>query len=141
MGFNDLEWAHHLVVFVLEEVAVPDVAAGVALEGNDDSGDLAGFAANGVLPAGFFGRRGYGGGGVAEFALMFSPACWLKSKMMSGRSAGASRLRFIFMGDERRPWSLLTWCMGERLPKDRRKKRAFEPFMRRRRYLRGWTSR
>jgi hypothetical protein len=69
MGFNDLEWAHHLVVFVLEEVAVPDVAAGVALEGNDDSGDLSGFAANGVLPAGF-GRRWYGGGGVAELAFV-----------------------------------------------------------------------
>jgi hypothetical protein len=78
---------------------------------------------------------------VPLLKMMFSPVCWLKSKMMSGRSAGVSRMRFIFMGDERRPWSLLTWCMGERLPKDRRKKRAFEPFMRRRRYLRGWTSR
>jgi hypothetical protein len=33
--------AHHFVVFVLQDVAVPDIAASEAFEGNDDACDQA----------------------------------------------------------------------------------------------------
>jgi hypothetical protein len=46
----DLVRAHHFVVFMLEDVAMPDVAAGVAVETDDDAGDHAGFGAHCVLP-------------------------------------------------------------------------------------------
>jgi len=48
---------HHLIVFVLEHVAVPDIASGVALKPDDDARDGEGIDANGVLPAEFVGRE------------------------------------------------------------------------------------
>jgi hypothetical protein len=42
---------HHLVVFVLEDVAMPDVAAGKALEGHQNARDHAGIGADRVFPA------------------------------------------------------------------------------------------
>ena len=44
--------AHHFVVLVLQDVAVPDVAAHVAFEAYDDASDHAGIGADRVLPAG-----------------------------------------------------------------------------------------
>lgn len=35
-GFDYLVGPHHLVIFMFENVAVPDVAAGIALELDDD---------------------------------------------------------------------------------------------------------
>lgn len=46
-----LERAHHFVVFVFENVAVPEVAAGVWGEGDDDAGRGSGVGADGVFPA------------------------------------------------------------------------------------------
>jgi hypothetical protein len=50
---------------VFEDVAVPDVAAGVSGEEDDDAGEHGGVGADGVLPSGFarFGRDG----GAEEF--------------------------------------------------------------------------
>jgi hypothetical protein len=57
-----LERPHHLVVFVFEDVAVPDVAAGLSVEGNSDAGDHGGVGADGVFPSHLFrgGRLGFG---------------------------------------------------------------------------------
>jgi hypothetical protein len=35
-GENDLVWPHHVVIFVLQHVAVKDIAACVAFESHDD---------------------------------------------------------------------------------------------------------
>jgi len=64
---DDFEGAHHVVGFVFEDVAVVEVSAGVAFEADDDTGDGAGRALNGVLPAKFVGVGCGGGGGEAEF--------------------------------------------------------------------------
>jgi subtilisin family serine protease len=48
---DDVERPHHLVGGVLEVMAVPDVAAGVAVEAHDDARDRARVRANCVLPA------------------------------------------------------------------------------------------
>src|SRR4051794_35662256 len=50
-ALHDLERPHHLVGGVLEHVAVPDVAPGVALEPDDDPRDRLGVRLHGVLPA------------------------------------------------------------------------------------------
>ncbi len=50
---DDFEGAHHVVGFVLEDVAVVEVFAGVALELDDDAGYGAGGALDGVFPARF----------------------------------------------------------------------------------------
>src|SRR5882757_8824523 len=64
---DDFERTHHVVGFVFEDVAVVEVSAGVAFEADDDTGDGAGRALNGVLPAKFVGVGCGGGGGEAEF--------------------------------------------------------------------------
>jgi hypothetical protein len=45
--------AHHFVVFVFEDVAKPDVAAGVSLAADDDAGDHGGIGADRILPSRF----------------------------------------------------------------------------------------
>ena len=65
LGDGD-EGAHHVVGFVLEDVAVVEVFAGVAYEGDDDAGDCAGWALDYILPASFEGGRGGGGFGETE---------------------------------------------------------------------------
>lgn len=45
--------AHHVVGLVLEDVAVPEVFAGVALERNDDARDCVGWALHNVFPTEF----------------------------------------------------------------------------------------
>jgi len=52
-----LERAHHLVVFMLEDMAVPEVAAD-HVEGRNDSRDLAGVGDDRVLLSGLPGIRG-----------------------------------------------------------------------------------
>jgi hypothetical protein len=52
---DDFEWAHHVVGFVLEDVAVVEVFAGVAFEANDYARNGACRALNGVFPAKFIG--------------------------------------------------------------------------------------
>src|SRR6187402_1996831 len=59
--------AHHLVVFVFEVMAVPDVFAWLAVEARDDAGDHAGVAAHGVFPAGFVRGRWYRWAGELQF--------------------------------------------------------------------------
>src|SRR6185437_16780098 len=59
--------AHHLVVLVFKHVTVPDEAAGLAVEGDDDTGDVRRRAQNDVLPALFFGGRGDGAAGKDDF--------------------------------------------------------------------------
>ncbi len=51
----------NLIVLVFEDVAVPDVAAGLSLEWNDDARDHGGIGADGVFPSHLF-RRGRTGG-------------------------------------------------------------------------------
>ena len=48
---DDFEGAHHVVGFVLEDVAVVEVFSGVAVEVDDDAGDHVGGALDGVFPA------------------------------------------------------------------------------------------
>src|SRR5271166_2690375 len=50
---HDLIRPHHLVVLVLEDVAVPDVTAGKAFEGHDDSCDHLPISPHRVLPSSF----------------------------------------------------------------------------------------
>ena len=58
-GFGeDFIGAHHFVVFVFEDVAVPDVAAGVALELDDDAGGGPGGSPYRVFPAAVRWARG-----------------------------------------------------------------------------------
>ena len=47
---------HHLVVLVLEHMAVPNVAPWFAVERDDNSSDLSGRAEDRVLPASLFPR-------------------------------------------------------------------------------------
>ncbi len=54
---DDFEWAHHVVGFVFEDVAVVEVFAGVAFEADDDARYCTGRALNGVFPAKFIGFR------------------------------------------------------------------------------------
>ena len=54
---NDFEGPHHIVVFMLQHVAVNDLAAGVALEAGDDGEHVSGVDDGGVLPPGFAGLR------------------------------------------------------------------------------------
>jgi len=48
------EGAHHVAVFVFEDVAVVQVAAAVGGEADSDFGDLVGVDADGLLEAAFF---------------------------------------------------------------------------------------
>ncbi len=57
----DLEGTHHVVGFVLEDMAVIEVFAWVAVKVDDDAGDHAGEALDGVLPALFVWLRQDGG--------------------------------------------------------------------------------
>ena len=61
--------AHHFVVFVFEDVAVPDVAAGVSVEGDDNAGDHGGVGADGVFPSHLFRRGRLGGSEEVQRAL------------------------------------------------------------------------
>src|SRR5271166_2529107 len=54
---------------MLQDVAVPDVAAGVSLKWNDDAGDHGGVGADGVLPAGLLGGGRLGETEEVEYAL------------------------------------------------------------------------
>src|SRR5271156_3893528 len=67
---DDFVRAHHLVVLVLEQMAMPDVTVGEALEARDDPCDHSGIGADGVLPAGFvrIGRRG--GSEIADRSML-----------------------------------------------------------------------
>ena len=58
---------HHLVVLVLDDVAVPDVQAG-DVEGRVDAGDLTRVGDYGVLPAGLRGLRRQSGPASAPVA-------------------------------------------------------------------------
>ncbi|MEY4187475.1 MAG: hypothetical protein RIT02_2509 [Planctomycetota bacterium] len=49
---DNVQWPHHFVVFVIEDVAVPDVIAFHIEEGFDD-GDIPGVADDGILASGF----------------------------------------------------------------------------------------
>ena len=51
MSGDDFEGAHHVVGFVLEDVAVVEVFSGDSLRSDDDAGDDAGGALDCVLPA------------------------------------------------------------------------------------------
>src|ERR1700677_4708209 len=62
--------AHHFVVLVLQDVAVPDVAAGEAFEGDDDARDHAGVGAHSVLPAALRGGGGNCGPGETYRSLV-----------------------------------------------------------------------
>src|ERR1700754_556435 len=59
--------AHHLVVFMLEVMAVPDVFPWLAVEARDDARHHARIAAHGVFPTGFMRRRWYRGPGELQF--------------------------------------------------------------------------
>src|SRR5208283_2800572 len=50
---HNLVRPHHLVVLVLEDVAVPDVTSGKAFEGHDDSCDHLPVSPHRVLPSSF----------------------------------------------------------------------------------------
>ena len=50
-GTHDVEGAHHLVRRMLQHVTVPDVAAGIALERDDDASDQARIRLHGIFPA------------------------------------------------------------------------------------------
>src|ERR1700735_1689980 len=50
---NDLVWPHHLVVLMLQQMTVPDVASGISLEWNNDPRDRARRSAYCVLHSGF----------------------------------------------------------------------------------------
>src|SRR5437660_505033 len=49
---NDVVWAHHVVVFVFQNVAVPNVAADVSLESDDNPSHHAGICPRGIFPPG-----------------------------------------------------------------------------------------
>ena len=59
---------HHLVVFVLEHVTVPDVASGVAFKFHDDAGDSEGIGSDGIFPSKLAGGEGNGGAGEDDFS-------------------------------------------------------------------------
>ena len=48
---------HHLVVFVLQKMTVPYIAAGITLEVNDNAGNHTRVSSHGVLPPRFGGLR------------------------------------------------------------------------------------
>ena len=64
MSGDDFERAHHVVGFVLEDMAVVEVVAGVAFELDDDARDHAWRALHDVFPAALEGFRWHGGGEV-----------------------------------------------------------------------------
>ena len=68
-GGKHLNRSHHFVVFVFEDMAVPDVAAGVSVEGDDDACDHGGVGAYRIFPSHFFGRGGLGGSEEVQRAL------------------------------------------------------------------------
>src|SRR5262245_60019174 len=49
---DDVEWAHHLVIFVFENVAMPDVSSREIAKAHDDSRHHAGWASHDVFPTG-----------------------------------------------------------------------------------------
>ena len=61
--------AHHFVVFVFEDVAVPDIAAGESLKPHDDARHHSRIGAHGVFPSGFARLRRHCGADVAHLAL------------------------------------------------------------------------
>src|SRR5579862_2263327 len=60
--------SHHLVVLVLEHVAVPDVAASIAFELDDDACDREGVNTGNVLPSHLAGSESVGGSGEDDLA-------------------------------------------------------------------------
>jgi hypothetical protein len=60
---------HHLVVFVLEDVAVPNIAARIAFEAGDNPRHHLRVGAHGVFPSGFTRIGRQGGSNVLELAL------------------------------------------------------------------------
>src|ERR1700722_429147 len=54
---NDFEGPHHVVVLMLQHVAVKDIAAGVAFKARDNRQHVSGVDDGGVLPPGFPGLR------------------------------------------------------------------------------------
>jgi len=52
-GSDDVEWPHHFVVFMLENVTVPNVASGKVSKARDDTCDFSWWTSDDVFPCCF----------------------------------------------------------------------------------------
>lgn len=75
MGVNHIHRSHHVIVFMLKNVAMPYVPPSVWPECYGDSQDFTGVGLNRVFPAFFTWWRRNGGSGVEQFSALFKTGC------------------------------------------------------------------
>src|SRR5580658_2150332 len=61
---------HHLIVFVFQNVAVPDVASGVSFERSDDARNHSRIGAHRILPSRFASLGGRDAAGISKHVLV-----------------------------------------------------------------------
>ena len=54
---NDFVWPHHVIILVLQHMAVKDITPGIAFEPNEDAENLSGMDDCGVFPPSLVGLR------------------------------------------------------------------------------------
>ena len=93
---------HHFIVLVLEQVAVPHVAAGISLERHDDARNRLGVDPHRVLPPQFagVGRRWWYVPTAAEVARRMEPDQLQSSIDALANRAG--RLKYSLCGQQKR---------------------------------------